>query len=298
MPDITISIPPISEIELVLSNQPDPVWFAETYFPAIENMIEFANTPQDAAAVRNLANLARIYVKDSIKQVVKDRHEAFRITEKGAWAHVLAVRQHGKLWKQAKDEGETRPVGNPQLLGQDKKNGRFSNWGNSPDCIGWEDAGFRDRKDATVSERIGELNEQDLGIYREESRQYEKCVSINGAHWVWKVLHPEEKSVPMNPEDYLLLKTRGDATKALLKGDKVASLVALLGWIESWWGDRDILIKLLRQALTDTWQCDNEECGKRIYWTPPDICEECNKGKMKRVQEPWKDGEEPIKDIA
>jgi N6-adenosine-specific RNA methylase IME4 len=168
----------IEEVSNAIQQNIDPVMLAVSFLPKIESALELVQSPQEAGELRHQADAINTYIRKTLPSVVKDRHERYGLAEPGTWAHLLTVHKHGELWNRLENQ---RPSG------QNESSENFHR------TIGWQEAGFSNPRDKVASSRVGEIDVQDLEIYREAQQDRERYVSINGAESIWKRYFRDEE---------------------------------------------------------------------------------------------------------
>ena len=160
-----------------LAKYPDPIEFALVFPSRIMAAIEKSQTPEEANALRAMADMGSRYLRQSLPRVIRKRQERYEYMHPTEKAYILASAKAGVLWDRTDNK---MPVGR--------------NWPNSENFQNKQsvsDVGFKGHKDAMTCVRVGELDEQDLQIYFDEMLQEERHTTIHGAERIWHLLNPK-----------------------------------------------------------------------------------------------------------
>lgn len=158
-----------------LAKYPDPIEFAIVFPSHIIAAIEKAQTPEEANALRTMADMGSRYLRQSLPRVVQKRHDRYGYMHPTEIAYILASSKAGVLWNV---DPERMPTGGNRK----EQNETFRSASNF---------GFKGHKDAMTCVHVGELDEQDLQIYFDEMLQEERHTTIHGAERIWHLLNPK-----------------------------------------------------------------------------------------------------------
>lgn len=175
------------EIQTAITKEINPVELARVLYPRIERAIELANTPEEVNELRAQIETINTYIKRALPKFIKERQEQFKTTHEGDMLYVRASGKAGELWDACEDK---------RLHGGDRKSIQVAN---SPlDKLSVTDAGFKGSRDATTCKRIGDLHDEDLRTYDEDTFQNMKQATLNGAERVWLMLFQADPPQPID----------------------------------------------------------------------------------------------------
>ncbi len=175
------------EVNGAIRQRIDPIELATRIYPRMEMALELAQTPQETNEIRAQIETVTTYIKRALPGVMKERHRQFEITHPAEMLYIRASAKAGQLWEACEDKAKH---------GGDRRSNDFQEKNYSLE-ISVIDAGFKGSADATTCKRIGELDEEDIRTFEEETLKGMKQPTLYGLERVWKLLNESNPPEPI-----------------------------------------------------------------------------------------------------
>jgi len=161
----------VAIVKTKLQERPDPQDFALWIKPKLNYAIERVETPEEANGLRGIADMARVYLRQALPMVMRDRSECLKQMYPVEEEYVKVCGKAGLLYK-------------PE---------------NSLPGSNFHNAGFISSRDATTCIRIGELIEDgELETYFEHTKENYRHITVGGAESAWHLLYGKGgKKIPL-----------------------------------------------------------------------------------------------------